>query len=62
MALNAGILNGTRVEARPLDASRASRTIALAWRSASPRQKEFQLLAEALVPRAAAAATTAAAA
>ena len=50
MALNAGILNGTRVNARPLDSARASRTIALAWRSASPRQKEFQLLAQALAP------------
>ncbi len=50
MALEAGILNGTNVDARPLKAARASRTIALVWRSASPRQKEFQLLAEALTP------------
>lgn len=48
MAIAAGILNGTNVIARPLDADRPSRRIALAWRKASPRAKEFQLLAEAL--------------
>jgi LysR family transcriptional regulator, hydrogen peroxide-inducible genes activator len=48
MAINAGILIGTNVEARPLDADHPSRAIALAWRRASPRAKEFQLLAEVL--------------
>ncbi len=48
MAISAGILAGTNVEARPLDADHPSRAIALAWRRASPRAKEFQLLAEVL--------------
>ncbi|QJU59572.1 hydrogen peroxide-inducible genes activator [Sphingomonas sp. AP4-R1] len=48
MALDAGILDHTRVVARPLDASHPSRRIALVWRSGSPREKEFRLLAEAL--------------
>ncbi len=48
MAIEAGILNGTDVVTRPLDAERPSRRIALAWRKGSPRAKEFQLLAEAL--------------
>ncbi len=48
MAIEAGILNGTDVVTRPLDAEKPSRRIALAWRKGSPRAKEFQLLAEAL--------------
>lgn len=48
MAIAAGILNGTRVVARPLDADHPSRRIALAWRHGSPREKEFNLLGEAL--------------
>lgn len=48
MALDAGILNGTKVVALPLAAREASRTIALAWRQESPRGPEFRLLAEAL--------------
>ena len=48
MAITAGILNGTNVEARPLDADHPSRTIALAWRRGSPRFKEFELLTEVL--------------
>ena len=48
MAIAAGILNGTRVVARPLDAAHPSRRIALAWRHGSPREKEFTLLGEAL--------------
>ncbi|MFN3592680.1 MAG: hydrogen peroxide-inducible genes activator [Thermaurantiacus sp.] len=47
MALDAGILHGTRVEARPIEGAPA-RTIALAWRSTSPRAEEFRLLAVAL--------------
>ena len=45
MALNAGILNGTDVVARPLDAENAARSIALVWRKASPRERDFRLLA-----------------
>ncbi len=48
MAIEAGILNGTDVVTRKLDAERPTRRIALAWRKGSPRAKEFQLLAEAL--------------
>lgn len=48
MAIRAGILNGTSVEARPLDADYPSRSIALAWRKGSPRFKEFELLANVL--------------
>jgi LysR family transcriptional regulator, hydrogen peroxide-inducible genes activator len=48
MAIRAGILNGTNVEARPLEADHPNRTIALAWRRGSPRVKEFQLLADVL--------------
>jgi LysR family hydrogen peroxide-inducible transcriptional activator len=48
MALKAGILDHTNIIARPLDADNAVRRIALVWRRASPREKDFQLLAEAL--------------
>jgi LysR family transcriptional regulator, hydrogen peroxide-inducible genes activator len=48
MAVEAGILNGTGIVARPLAAEHPSRRIALVWRKASPREKEFRLLAEAL--------------
>ena len=48
MAIDAGILDHTRVEARPLDAKNAVRTIALVWRRASPRKADFHLLAEVL--------------
>lgn len=48
MAVTAGLLQHTRVEARPLKAEHPSRKIALVWRRASPRDKEFQLLADAL--------------
>jgi len=48
MALKAGILDHTGIVARPLDADNAVRRIALVWRRASPREKDFQLLAEAL--------------
>ncbi len=49
MALDSGILNGTNVQARPLIADHPSRQIALIWRHASPRSKEFKLLAEILL-------------
>ena len=48
MALDAGILNGTNVVARPLKSDNANREIALAWRKNSPRADEFRLLAEEL--------------
>ena len=48
MALKAGILDHTNIIARPLEAENAVRRIALVWRRASPREKDFQLLAEAL--------------
>lgn len=48
MAVKAGILDGTGVVARPLEAAHAARRIALIWRRNSPREKEFMLLGEAL--------------
>jgi LysR family hydrogen peroxide-inducible transcriptional activator len=48
MAITAGILDGTGISARPLDADHPGRTIALVWRKGSPREKEFRLLSEAL--------------
>lgn len=48
MAIRAGLLHGTQVEARPLKARNASRQIALLWRKASPREEEFRLLAREL--------------
>ena len=45
MALEAGILRGTNVVARPLAATNAARKIALVWRKNSPRGDEFRLLA-----------------
>jgi LysR family hydrogen peroxide-inducible transcriptional activator len=48
MAIDAGILLNTHVLARPLDAAHPGRSIALAWRKSSPREKEFRLLADQL--------------
>ena len=48
MALRAGILNGTEVVARPVDSPTAKREIVLVWRKNSPREADFQLLAEEL--------------
>lgn len=48
MAIEAGILNGTGVIARPLKAKNASREIALVWRKNSPRAGEFRLLGQEL--------------
>jgi LysR family hydrogen peroxide-inducible transcriptional activator len=48
MAIDAGILNGTNVVARPLKSNNANREIALVWRKNSPRAAEFALLAEEL--------------
>ena len=46
MAIESGILDGTRVEARPLQSG--SRRIALVWRRSSPREEEFRMLADSL--------------
>jgi LysR family hydrogen peroxide-inducible transcriptional activator len=48
MAVAAGLLNGTDVQARPLNADHATREIALIWRTNSPRREEFELLADSL--------------
>ena len=48
MAIEAGILHGTDVVARPLKSKAASREIALIWRKNSPRKNDFELLAEEL--------------
>ena len=48
MAIKAGILDGTGVDARPLRSAQGFRRIALIWRKSSPREEEFQLLAETL--------------
>jgi LysR family hydrogen peroxide-inducible transcriptional activator len=48
MAIEAGILNGTRVDPRRLRSDHGFRRIALVWRRSSPRENEFQLLASTL--------------
>ena len=48
MAIDAGILSGTRVDARPLKSDHGFRSVALIWRRSSPREAEFQLLASSL--------------
>ena len=48
MAVDSGILDHTQVTARPLEAENASRRIALVWRRASPRERDFRLLADVL--------------
>jgi LysR family hydrogen peroxide-inducible transcriptional activator len=48
MAIDAGILSGTDVEAKPLRSDHPYRRIALIWRRSSPRESEFQMLAETL--------------
>jgi LysR family transcriptional regulator, hydrogen peroxide-inducible genes activator len=48
MAIEAGILDGTEVEAKPLRSNHGFRRIALIWRRSSTREHEFQLLADAL--------------
>jgi len=50
MAVEAGILAGTGLVARPLDDAAATRTIGLAWRPSSPRKAEFRALGAALRP------------
>ncbi|MEL7196710.1 MAG: hydrogen peroxide-inducible genes activator [Pseudomonadota bacterium] len=48
MAIDAGILAGTKVVARPVKSDTASREIVLVWRKNSPREADFKLLAEEL--------------
>jgi len=48
MAVDAGLLDGTDIVARPLNADHASRQIALIWRTNNPRRDEFKLLAQAM--------------
>jgi LysR family hydrogen peroxide-inducible transcriptional activator len=48
MAVDAGILEGTSLVSRKLDADNAARQIALIWRRRSPREAEFKLLAQVL--------------
>lgn len=48
MAIDAGILSGTGVDAKPLQSDHGFRRIALIWRRSSPRETEFQLLADSL--------------
>jgi LysR family hydrogen peroxide-inducible transcriptional activator len=48
MAIEAGILDGTRVDAKPLRSDHGFRRISLIWRRSSPREAEFQMLAGAL--------------
>ncbi|WP_375287706.1 hydrogen peroxide-inducible genes activator [Sphingomonas sp.] len=48
LAIRGGILEHTHIAARPLDAEHAERTVALAWRPASPRERDFRLLARLL--------------
>lgn len=48
MAIEAGILDGTHVDAKPLRSDHGFRRIALIWRRSSPRENEFHLLATAL--------------
>jgi LysR family transcriptional regulator, hydrogen peroxide-inducible genes activator len=48
MAIEADILHGTQVVARPLKARHNTREIALIWRKNSPRADEFRLLAKEL--------------
>ena len=48
MAVDAGLLDGTRITALPLEAEHGARQIALAWRKTSPREEEFRLLATSL--------------
>jgi LysR family hydrogen peroxide-inducible transcriptional activator len=48
MAIDAGILDGTQVDTRPLRSDHGFRRIALVWRRSSVRENEFQLLSQTL--------------
>ncbi len=49
LALDAQILKGTDLVARPLDGDAPARRVALVWRKGTGRRDEFQLLARAIV-------------
>jgi LysR family hydrogen peroxide-inducible transcriptional activator len=49
IALDAGILKGTRLVARPFSRPAPSRTLALLARRTSPRRRDADLLAEFLI-------------
>ena len=48
MAIEAGILSGTEVDAKPLRSDHPYRRIALIWRRSSPREDEFRMLSQSL--------------
>ena len=48
MAIETGILHGTRVDAKRLKSDHGFRRVALIWRRSSPRENEFDLLAATL--------------
>jgi len=48
MAIETGILQGTRVDAKRLKSDHGFRRVALIWRRSSPRENEFQMLASTL--------------
>ena len=48
MAIESGILHGTRVDAKRLKSDHGYRRVALIWRRSSPRESEFQMLAVTL--------------
>jgi LysR family hydrogen peroxide-inducible transcriptional activator len=48
MAIETGILQGTRVDAKRLKSDHGYRRVALIWRRSSPREGEFQMLAATL--------------
>ena len=48
MALAAGIIDHTEIEARPVESDNGARDIALAWRKNSPRAEEFRMLGDLL--------------
>lgn len=48
MAVEAGILDGTQVAARPLASESATRRIALVWRKGSARARDYRLLADTI--------------
>ena len=48
MAIETGILQGTRVDAKRLKSDHGFRRVALIWRRSSPRENEFQMLAATL--------------
>jgi LysR family hydrogen peroxide-inducible transcriptional activator len=48
MAIETGILHGTKVDAKRLKSDHGFRRVALVWRRSSPRENEFHLLATTL--------------